>query len=1003
MTARRIRAALLLSTIASGFAAPALAQDAPAPTTTDAEPAADIVVTGTRIEGAKTTEALPVVVLTEERLDATGSSSGDDLFRSIPQAGDVQFQESRTTGNLNDARGDNASINLRNLGTGNTLILLNGRRMIVTPGTQTENFVPVQTANTNALPVGSIRRIEVLLDGAAAIYGSDAVAGVVNVVTDNRFTGVRASGRYGWADGFKEYTAGAKAGFESASGGYFTISGSYFKRTPLFASERPYSASEDHTAALVGTPWEGDTAFDNRSTSGPYGGFVALNAAGTGVAVRQGTTALTTATGAGIGAFHVQPSTYLPTACSSSVYNSSLCLRTGAITGAIDRPLRYDENPDRTIRGELDRYTGFAGFKQPLGAVELFGELNYYHAELNGQREQSAPISSAVITVPRTNYYNPFGAATIGGLPNPNRLPGLTGVPADGLDIRIANYRPVDTGPRTFTVTDDMYRGVLGLRGDLGKWKWETAVTYAEAKTNDNTHDAVSATLFQKQLGLATPDAYNPFNGGTDPAYSMGDARPSNANSIAPFLVEVYRIGKTSLATGDFRINTADLFQLPGGSVGVAAGLEWRRETFADNRDDRLDGTIRYRDSVTGIQYGTDVLGASGAPDVKADRSVWAAFAELALPLVSPEMNVPLVSAFDVQLAGRYERYSDFGSVSKPKVAALWEVLEGMKFRGSWSKSFRAPNLPQFYSDGATVSNTRTDFGCRVVTLTATCPSASTLEVRAGNDQLQPENSTNLTAGVVIDPWRWFTFNLDWWRIKSNGVIGITGAQNQILYDLLLRRTGSSNPNVVRLPIATGQVVGTIDYVQDNYFNLGPRSIEGVDIHLGLRTRDTGFGRFEVNADLAKLLQLRQSPSDLQQQLIDANTLGQLGPGVVITQAGSLVKQGGNPRYRWSIDTVWRSGGFTVSALVNTVGSFYDTGTRVVDGLFYRVPSWTTVSGYVQYAFDDDGPIGGARLRLGARNLFDKDPPLTSSNYGFNGALHNPNGRVLYVDLSKTF
>ncbi len=994
-----LRAALLVSSVLMPLASPVLAQDVASDAAAEDRPAADIVVTGSRIEGAKTTEALPVVVLTEERLDATGSSSGDDLFRSIPQAGDVQFQESRTVGNLNDARGDNASINLRNLGTGNTLVLLNGRRMILTPGTQTENFVPVQTANTNSLPVGSIRRIEVLLDGAAAIYGADAVAGVVNVVTDTRFKGIRASGRYGWADGFSEYTAGLKAGLETASGGRFVISGSYFHRTPLFASERPYSASENHLDALVGTPWEGDTSFDNRTTSTPYGGFVALNANGTNATVRQGTATLTSS-----GAFHVEPTSNTGAPCSSTVYSGSLCLRSGSITGAVDRPLRYDENPDRTIRGDLDRYTGYAGFTQPIGTVELFGEANYYHAVLDGQREQSAPISSAVITIPKSNYWNPFGATTINGVANPNRLPNLTGVPTDGLAVRIANYRPVDTGPRTFTVTDDMIRGVLGLRGEMGVWKWEAAGSYAEAKTNDNTHNAVSATLFQRQLALSTPDAYNPFNGGTDPAYSLGDTRPSSAASITPFLVEIYRIGKTSLATGDLRINTADLFALPGGNVGMAAGIEWRRETFADNRDDRLDGTTTYTDMVTGIAYGTDVLGASGAPDVKASRSVWSAYAELAIPLVSPDMNVPLISALDVQVAGRYEHYSDFGDVAKPKIAALWEVLEGMKFRGSWSKSFRAPNLPQFYSDGATVSNTRTDFAlCRTANLNASCSGSSTLEVRAGNDQLQPENSTNLTAGVVFDPYHWFTANFDWWRIKSDGVIGITGAQNQILYDLLLRRAGSFNPNVVRVAPVAPATIGTIDYVQDNYFNLGPRTIEGWDAHLGLRTRETGFGRFEINADLAKLLKLQQSPSELQQQLIDANSAGLLGPNVNITQAGDLVRQGGNPRWRWSIDTVWKLGGFTASALVNSVGSIFDTGTAVVNGQFYRVPRWTTVSGYVQYAFGETSPIGDARLRFGVRNLFDKDPPLTSSNYGFNGALHNPSGRLLYVDLSKTF
>jgi outer membrane receptor protein involved in Fe transport len=173
----------------------ALAQSASGAATGSAAKKAEteeIVVVGSRIEGAKISGALPISVLGEDRILATGSVSGDDLFRSLPQAGDVQFQEARTTGNLNDARGDNASINLRSVGTGNTLVLLNGRRMILTPGTQTENFVPVQTVNTNSIPVGATRRVEVLRDGAAAIYGADAVAGVVNVVLDNKFTGLRA-------------------------------------------------------------------------------------------------------------------------------------------------------------------------------------------------------------------------------------------------------------------------------------------------------------------------------------------------------------------------------------------------------------------------------------------------------------------------------------------------------------------------------------------------------------------------------------------------------------------------------------------------------------------------------------------------------------------------------------------------------------------------------------------------------------------------------------------
>lgn len=956
---------------------------------------AEIVVTGSRIEGSRVAETLPVSVLSEDRIAATGSISGDDLFRSIPQAGDVQFQEARTTGNLNDARGDNASINLRSVGTGNTLVLVNGRRMILSPGTQTENFVPVQTANTNSLPVGATRRVEVLRDGAAAIYGADAVAGVINVVTDDRYEGLRFDARYGFADGTSEKTGAIKAGIKTSSGGRFTLFGSYTRRTPLFASERPFSASENHMPALVGTPWEGDTSFDNRSTSSPWGSFTTVPV----TTVRQGTATLTTS-----GVFHIEPTANTAAGCSSTVINGNLCLRSGVITGANSRVLRYDENPDRTIRGGLDRINLFATFRQPIGAVELFGEAGYYHAELDGQREQSAPISSAVITIPASNYYNPFGATTINGVANPNRLAGLTGVPAAGLPLRITTYRPVDTGPRTFTVTDDSFRTLLGLRGEWGNFKWDSAATYSWARTDDHTKNAISNTLFQAALARSTPDAYNPFNGGSQPAFSLGDGTPNSAATIDSFLVDVHRISKTSLATLDFRISNSEIFNLPGGGVGFASGVEVRRETYEDNRDDRLDGTTTYTDSVTGIRYGTDIMGASPAPDVKARRTVVSAYAELAVPLISEDMNIPLVQSLDLQFAARDEHYSDFGNVFKTKVAGAWTLMDGIKFRSAWSQNFRAPNLAQFYSAGTQVANTRTDFAaCRINPATA-CTGVSTLEVRAGNQSLKPENGTTFSAGVIMQPRRNLTLTLDYWSLRSKGVIGIQGAQNQILFDLLERLSGRSNPNVVRLAPVGTQVIGTIDYVQDNYFNLGLRQLEGLDFGVSYDLRNTPLGNINIDLNASKLLKYQQEASELQAQLIAANAAGTLGTGVTITQAGSQIQVNGNPEWRLSGNLTWKSGPVSAGVLVNYVGPVFDTGTAVVNGQFYKLSSFTTVNTYLQYrAGDDQGALSGTRFRVGARNLFDKQPPLASNNYGFLGSLHDAVGRFVYFELSKEF
>ena len=182
MAQKMFRKLVLLSSTGLMTATMAQAQDAATPATQPAaEAEADIVVTGSRIQGAQINDVLPVTVLDEQAIENTGASSGDELFRAIPQIGTVAFNEQNAT-TQNNVRGDVGSVNLRDLGTGNTLLLINGRRMNLHPGFQTELLVPVVSPDSNEIAPGSIRRVEVLRDGASAIYGADAVAGVINTV-----------------------------------------------------------------------------------------------------------------------------------------------------------------------------------------------------------------------------------------------------------------------------------------------------------------------------------------------------------------------------------------------------------------------------------------------------------------------------------------------------------------------------------------------------------------------------------------------------------------------------------------------------------------------------------------------------------------------------------------------------------------------------------------------------------------------------------------------------
>jgi iron complex outermembrane receptor protein len=187
---------LLLSTACFSIAGTAFAQSASVDEqTSDQEKRQDtIVVTGSQIVGAQVDDVLPVTRVDAVDIETAGVVSGDELFRSIPQAGAVNFQDNKTSGGINDARGDVASINLRELGTGNTLLLINGRRMVLNPGFQTELLVPVVSPNTNTIPASGVRRVEVLRDGASAIYGADAVGGVVNTILRGNREGGFATG-----------------------------------------------------------------------------------------------------------------------------------------------------------------------------------------------------------------------------------------------------------------------------------------------------------------------------------------------------------------------------------------------------------------------------------------------------------------------------------------------------------------------------------------------------------------------------------------------------------------------------------------------------------------------------------------------------------------------------------------------------------------------------------------------------------------------------------------
>ncbi|WP_339863283.1 TonB-dependent receptor domain-containing protein [Paremcibacter congregatus] len=984
---------LLLASVCSFYVGQVAAQEAEEPKTTELE---EVVVVGSQIKGAKVTGNLPVSLLNEKDMDAIAATSAAELFGSLPSNGVMNFNGTDTvSGGVNAARGDVASINLRGIGTGNTLVLLNGRRMVQHPGTQTEDSVPVTSVNLNTIPVAGIRRVEVLHDGAAAIYGTDAVAGVINTVLRDNYEGYRVNLEYGEA----ENTSRSKLKADFVGGWNLnddktniSLSLNYYKGSGVAASELPYAASADRRSYFEDTDFAGDVSFDNRSTTTPWGRFTAS----------ESVSGLTTSGGV----FHIEP-VDATDSNQDCVLPNGLCIDSGSIS----RDQRYDANASRSLLPDTERGNAFLYLNHEFdNGMEFYSELSYYRAESKKYRAESAMLSSAPITISKNAYWNPLGA-----LGNPNRVSGFN-IPDEGLDLVMTSYRVVDAGTRDIDVDNETFRTLAGLRGNFGNWDWDSAVLYSEATTLDTTHNRVSSSLLQQAINRTDETAYNPFNGGDPDNVNIKDTTLNDPAIVNSFLIDVTRFSKTTLALGDFKVSNPDVADLWAGSIGVAVGVEARRETFLDDRDDRLDGTTSYYDQISGdLVNVSDVVGSSDTPDASGQREVFSAFVEMAVPLVNEEMDIPLVQSLDLQIAGRFEHYSDVGSVFKPKFALSWYPASWVQVRGAYSEGFRAPNLEQLHTQQISRVTTVTDYyrcqaevnkGDRDDVLSCG-GNDSVANIRLGNTELKPENDKNYSLGAVFTApmVEGLTFTVDYWRVEQKAIVGILNADGIAALDYLDRMEGGFNEFVIRDTASADDIdfyagsgltaVGDIVEVIGQFRNLDSRTTEGLDLGAYFDLDDTAIGDFNFKVNTSYLITAFQEISPETQRLVNA--------GIVVADSGTLIEMDGRPKWQASGTITWRNGNWGAGLYGKYVGAFFDTSVQQDETqAFWRVPSWSTFSLYGQYTFDK-GVLDNTRIRFGVRNIFDSQPPVTDETYGYEASLHSSEGRFFYASVRKSF
>lgn len=969
-----------------------------------------IAIVGSNIKGSTMTSVLPVTDLNAEDIAATGALNGDELLRSIPQIGAVGFTSTRggNTG-TNAARGDVGSVNLRSIGEGNTLVLLNGRRMVNHPITQTNFGVPVTSVNSNTLPVSGLARVEVLRDGAGALYGADAVAGVVNYVTKDDFEGTSVKVRYGAEQGTDrdDFTISGNHGLEFNDGNsFFMISANYDKKTGVMASDYDFSKNQD-LRSRAPEEFANDTDFDNRSSLEPWADlhFIGLPSS--------------------IDDYIIRPTSYLnnsgvpqdASSCGGGALPSGggvlgdICMQAA---GSHDRALRPNRNEERTLVPDIDRLNLYTNFTHEFkSGVEFYNESTYYRSKAKRQWEQSAILSNGTFDVPAHSYWNPFGPVTFAdGRVNPNRIPGLDPaiVPEEGLGYNLV-IRPTDVGPRQVEVESTSYRFLNGLRGTYEDWDWDTGVLYSEAKTDDNMSNRISSPLLLAQLSLDTPDAYNPFTG-VNPSVpsSMIDLTPNPQSSIDPFLTTAQRSAKTTLTLVDFKASNPFLFELPGGDAGVAFGIEWRREELDENNSDIFDGSQPFVEGNANPVNDSSLQGSSVRFDVYGERKVFSAYSELALPLLA---DLPAVYSLDMQLAVRYEDFSDIGNITRPKVAVSWYPVDLFQIRASASKGFRAPNLIQLNSPGATLTTSVDDFAensldaeGNVVVNTATLsdggPGNGNYNLTtSGNKDLKPEKSENLSIGFTLQPADGLTVTYDWWQVETNGTVGVLSDENISRLDLIARANGSSNPDVIRGPADQENPLGEITQINRRYENLNTRTITGYDISANYGF-DTSIGDFNLTINGARTLKFDQEAGG------DAATILNAGaPADVLgADVGDIVGTSSIPEWQATASLKWNSidGNWQSSLFLKYVGEVLNTSVRRVENgetIFYEMPSQTRAN--VSVTRKDLMGHENLNLTFGINNITDEEPPLADTTFGFDGSLHSSRGRYFYTSVSYSF
>ncbi|MFN3964752.1 MAG: TonB-dependent receptor plug domain-containing protein [Silanimonas lenta] len=946
--AASVRRALALGLAGStALAGQALAQGSTPAEGTEAKTLDAVQVTGTRIRRVDAETASPVLVLDRATIERSGAVTLGNLIQSTPS-----IAGAATNPAVNNGGGDGAStVSLRGLGEQRTLLLLDGRR--------------VTYDDINSIPVEMIERVEVLKDGASAIYGSDAIGGVVNFIIKRGFEGATATVNYG----ISSRDDGERTGASSTLGwsgdrGSAILSVNYNKQEKISSADRDFSAFALYLSTGV--------VSRAGSSSTPRGRYT-LPAA---VAIANGLGACVGGNGFANVTRREGTSGTSPSDFRCYVGGETDSYNYQAAGNVVMTP---QERAGLAFSGKLDlteTVTAFATFLgQNTRSAGIIAPLPFF-SDFDG-----IPLSGQSI-------YNPFGADVNG------------------------RYRILGLGDRSYEYETDFKQMYAGLEGAIGNtsWRWDATLGYGRLVQTNEDVGYIDYARLADALGPSFRDAQNVPRCGT-PGNVIANCTPINFfNQPDPATPEgqaqIAALEALRVPVSDTTTNTerslslnfsGDLFELPAGTVGAAIGAEYRKERFAFR-----PAAIKFIQG-DGSTFGCGISSESCANPTSGASTVKELYAEFLLPLAS---------RLNATLGTRWSDYDSFGSTTNSKLGLEWRVIDDLMLRGTYAEVFRAPTISDLYG-GIRITNPVYSDPCNGRPLSCVGLSGpgtfqqglgQTNALLGGNENLKPETGDVVTWGAVYSP-EWldgFSATLDVWRVSLKDTIQTYGTQP--ILDACFAGNAAFCSLFTRNP-ATGDVF----LVQDRQQNAGTTVTRGFD--LGFKyALDTDWGSFRYSLDTTYVAQYDVKVivnGVVVDQQFNAGTFlpaskGGLGNYSRWRALGTLNWTLGNWEAQWTQRYVH---GFKVGSLRED-GPCADNAGRSVVGnagcVFFRGAN-TYHNFQVGYRVDD----WNTRFMLGIDNAFDKQPAILYQNNSLNGNIdertHDTVGRFYWASATVSF